>query len=310
MKKRTKTVVTIVLAVIVVALVAVPMILKKPGSAANTGAPPGAPGVPAADTVYSVKTQDLATGSLRDYLELSGDVITETNVDIFPDTGGKLAELFVHVGDHVVKGKTILATVDPSKPGVSYSLSPVPSPLTGTITTMTAQLGATVTSTTSLGTVGILSDLLVESKVAETQVASVATGLKADVTFEAFPGKTFSAVVDRVDPVIDTSSRTKTIRLRFLSSADAVNLGMFAKVKLYFPSREAKILVPQESVVTRLGKTYAFVVSGNTVARREVSLGLAVDGVAEVVTGLKAGEVLVVKGQELLDDGAKVKVVK
>lgn len=313
MKKRTKTVITVVLILAVVALVAVPMLLKKPGAPAGapSAAAPAAGGAPsAAETVYSVKTQELTTGSLRDYLELNGDVVTETNVDIFPDTGGKLAELFVQVGDHVVKGKTILATVDPSKPGVSYSLSPVPSPLTGTITTLTAQLGATVSAQTSLGTVGILSDLLVESKVPETQVASVAKGLKADVTFEAFPGRVFSAVVDRVDPVIDTTSRTKTIRLRFLGAADPVNLGMFAKVKLYFANREPKVLVPQESVVTRLGKSYAFIVNGSTVVRREVTLGLTVDGVAEALTGVKPGEVLVVKGQELLDDGAKVKVVK
>jgi multidrug efflux pump subunit AcrA (membrane-fusion protein) len=43
---------------------------------------------------------------------------------------------------------------------------------------------------------------------------------------------------------------------------------------------------------------------------RRPSVGKAVDGTVEVLTGLKAGEELVVKGQELLDDGVKVKVVK
>lgn len=309
MKKAIKTVITVVLVLGIAALIGGPMLLKKAGGAA--GGPPVAPaGPPAAETVYSVKVQELKTGSLRNYLELTGDVVTETNVAIFPDTGGKLAEVFVRVGDQVVKGKSVIATVDPSKPGVSYSLSPVTSPLTGTITTLTAQLGATVTTQTSLGTVGILSDLLVESKVPETQVASVVTGLRADVTFEAFPGRVFAAVVDRVDPVVDTTSRTKTIRLKFVSSAGPVDLGMFAKVKLYFENREPKVLVPQESVVTRLGKPGVFVVQENVVVRREVTLGLSVDGVAEVLSGLKTGEVLVVKGQELLDAGARVKVVK
>jgi multidrug efflux pump subunit AcrA (membrane-fusion protein) len=317
MKRRTKTVLTAVLILAVAALLAGPQLLKgtavpvqaAPGVAGPGG--PGAPGAPpAVATVYSVKTQALATGVLRDYLQLNGDVITETNVDLFPDTGGKVTTVPVQVGDSVVKGTTLIATIDPSKPGTSYALSPVYSPLTGTVTTLTAQVGATVTSTTSLGTVGVLSDLLVESKVPETQLASVRTGLKADVTFETYPGKVFPAVVDRVLPVVDTVSRTKTIRLRFLNKPAGIDLGMFAKVKLYFEGRPPQILAPLETVVTRLGKQYVFVVNGDTVSRREVVAGLTVDSTVELLSGVKAGEALVVKGQELLDDGAKVKVVQ
>jgi multidrug efflux pump subunit AcrA (membrane-fusion protein) len=293
------------------ALIVVPNVMKKGGPSAPGAAPgPGGPGKTATETVYSVRTQELKTGSLRNYLELTGDVVTDTNVAIFADAGGKLTEVLAKVGDSVVKGKTLIANVDPSKPGASYSLSPVYSPLTGTITALTAQQGATVSTSDSLGTVGILTNLLVESKVPETQVASVRTGLFADVTFEAYPGKIFRAVVNRVDPVVDTASRTKTIRLKFLGSSEGVDLGMFARVKLYFDNRDPAVLAPQESVVTRSGKNYVFVLPGDTAVRRDVTLGLAVDGTVEVLTGVKAGEVLVVKGQELLDDGTKVKVVK
>ena len=310
MKTRTNTLLTIGLVLVAAAVVVVPGALGKGNAPAGApGAGPGLGKTPA-ETVYSVRTQELKAGSLRDYLELTGDVVTETNVALYPDTGGKLTEVFVKVGDPVVKGKTLIANVDPSKPGASYSLSPVYSPLTGTITSLTAQLGATVNTANSLGTVGILKDLQVESKVPETQVASVRTGLSADVTFEAYPGKTFRAVVSRVDPVVDTTSRTKTIRLKFAGAADGVDLGMFARVKLFFENRTPALLAPQESVVTRSGKTYAFVVSGDTASRREVSTGLTVDGTVELLTGVKAGEVLVVKGQELLDEGTKVKVVK
>ena len=314
MKTRTKTLLTVALVLVVAALIVVPNLPKKGGMAPG-GAPAGAPGAmgpgkTATETVYSVRTQELKTGSLRNYLELTGDVVTETNVAIYPDTGGKLTEVFVKVGDSVVKGKTLIANVDPSKPGASYSLSPVYSPLTGTITTLSAQQGATVSTSQSLGTVGILQNLQVESKVPETQVASVRTGLGADVTFEAYPGKSFRAAVDRVDPVVDTTSRTKTIRLKFVGTAEGVDLGMFARVKLYFDNRTPAVLAPQESVVARSGKNYVFVLPGDTAVRREVTVGQAVDGTVELLTGVKAGEVLVVKGQELLDDGTKVKVVK
>lgn len=308
MKIQVKTVVTVILAAVAVALVAVPQLTKGQPGAPGAGKPGAGPAAEA--TVYSVKTQVLKSGSLRDYLDLTGDVVTETNVAVYPDVGGKLAAVYVQVGDQVVKGKTVIASVDPSKPGASYALSAVYSPLTGTLTTLNAQLGATVSTTTSLGTVGVLSDLTVESKVPEVQVAQVRTGLKAEVQFEAFPGKTFRAVVDRVAPVVDSTSRTKTIRLTFEGDAARVDLGMFAKVKLFLDARTPEVLAPEEAVISRLGKKFAFVVEDGKAVRREVAVGLSVDGTVELLSGVKTGESLVVKGQELLDDGATVKVVQ
>ena len=310
MTKKTKTGITVGLVAAIAALLIVPNVLKGAGAGHGASGGPSGPGAgPVAASVYSVKTQVLGTGSLRDYLELTGDVVTETNVDVFPDTGGRLAVIRVQVGDTMIKGKTVIADVDPSKPGASYAMSPVYSPISGTLTSLTGELGATVTTSTSLGTVGILSDLLVDAQVPETQIASVKNGLKADITFEAFPGTVFPAQVKRVDPVVDTTSRTKKIRLAFTNGAGPVNLGMFAKVKLYFDPRQPEVLAPQESVISRLGKSFVFVVNGDTVQKREVTVGLSVDGTAEILSGVKAGETLVVKGQELLDDGSKVKVV-
>jgi len=314
MKKRTRTTIIVALVVVIVGLLVVPNALKgaashKAAGGAPAGGPTGAPGAAVTVNTYSVNVQVLKTGSLRDYLELTGDVVTETNVDVYPDTGGRLAVVRSQVGDTMVKGKTVIAEVDPSKPGSSYALSPVYSPISGTLTSLTGELGATVTTGTSLGTVGVLSDLLVDAQVPETQIASVKNGLKADVTFEAFPGQVFPAIVKRVDPVIDTASRTKKIRLAFTNGAGPVNLGMFAKVKLYFDARQPKVLAPLESIVTRVGKSYVFVLNGDTVQKREVTVGLSVDGTVELLSGVKEGETMVTKGQELLDDGSKVKVV-
>jgi membrane fusion protein (multidrug efflux system) len=311
-KSPVKLIVIVVLVLAVVGLLVVPQVLKGKGGAGPQGAPTGGPGGPKTSepTVYSVKTEPLKAGILRDYLDLTGDVVTDTNVDVFADVGGKLAAVYVQVGDQVVKGKTVIAAVDPSKPGSNYALSQVYSPLTGTLTALNAQLGATISTSTSLGTVGVLTNLFVDVKVPETQVAALKTGLKADVQFEAFPGKNFAALVSRVDPVVDSTSRTKKIRLAFAGNPSGINLGMFAKVKLYLEAGAPQLLATQDAVISRLGKQFVFVAVENKAVKREVAVGQSVDGTVELLSGVKAGEELIVKGQELLDDGVQVKVVK
>ena len=59
-----------------------------------------------------------------------------------------------------------------------------------------------------------------------------------------------------------------------------------------------------------MGAAYVYVSKGTTVELRKITLGLSIDGKQEILTGLKAGEVIVVRGQTLLDDGSKINVIE
>ena len=82
---------------------------------------------------------------------------------------------------------------------------------------------------------------------------------------------------------------------------------MFAQVKVVTEEKGKAVLVPKEAVVTRSGQASVFVVKGDVVQMRPVKLGLAGNGTIEVVSGLEAGEEVVVAGQNDLRDGDRVK---
>ena len=67
-------------------------------------------------------------------------------------------------------------------------------------------------------------------------------------------------------------------------------------------------MVRREAVATRGGKWVVFVLEGQRVARREVTLGLGDDEIVEIEDGVKAGERVVVKGLETLTDQTRVRV--
>jgi multidrug efflux pump subunit AcrA (membrane-fusion protein) len=272
----------------------------------------GAPSVTASargDAVFSVKTEKAVVRTLQAYIEVNGDVVAETNVDVVPDAAGKLVNLKVEVGSTVKKGQ-LIAEVDPSRPGTAYSLSPVYAPISGTVTSAPLSVGATVSTATTVAAVGVMDKLELKARIPERDVGQLRPGLKAQVSLEAFPGRQFAAVVERVSPVVDAASRSKEIVLKFAQSDARVNAGMFARIKLDTVSYPNRVVVPDEALTTQQGAVYVYVLKPDgTVARREVKTGVGVDGLTEVSDGIAEGEVVVTQGQQFLSDGVKVRVI-
>ena len=107
----------------------------------------------ARERVYAVVTQPASEATLQDSIEINGEVDVKTNIAIYPEIGGKLVSLTVEVGDRVQKGQ-VIGTVDPSKPGYNYVMNPVKSTISGVVTQVISRVGTTVTTGTSIVTVG------------------------------------------------------------------------------------------------------------------------------------------------------------
>lgn len=296
--RRRNLILTAAFAAIVALLVALPK--------GNKG---GRPGAGPEETAFRITSVEAKTADMTAYLEMNGDVEADNTVAAYPDIAGKLARLHVALGSAVKKGD-LIAEIDPSKPGERYALSPVYAPIRGTVTSTPQKPGATVTTGTAIAEIGDIERLQVVAKVSERDVAVLKKGLKAVVTFEAYPGAEFGATVFRVSPLVDSTSRTKEIYLAFDKPDARINSGMFAKVKLYTTLYKDSVTVPEDAIVQNYEKTYVYVVSGDsTVSKREVQRGVTVDGISQVVAGLESGEVVAYQGVTVLSDGAKIKDV-
>ena len=73
--------------------------------------------------------------------------------------------------------------------------------------------------------------------------------------------------------------------------------------------RSAAVLLPRESVIRELRTAHVFIANGDTAEKRPVTLGLEEGDVVEAVSGVEAGESVIVAGQGGLKPGAKVKVL-
>lgn len=212
------------------------------------------------EKVFIVQTSDVERGPIADYINLGGDVTTETNIDVYPEVQyGKVTQINVIIGKFVRKGD-VLVVVDPSKPGYSYASNPVKAPISGYVTALFAQLGAVVNSQVPVVRIGVLDnpkDIYVKTFVPEKYVSVIEKGFPAEINF-SYSDKPFQAYVSEISPVIDPMSRTFEIWLRFKQFSDNIRVGSYPDVKLYFEMKDDVVRVSVDAVLNRGGQDVVF----------------------------------------------------
>lgn len=264
------------------------------------------------ETIYAVNADIVQAGNLDDYLEFGGDVSSVSAVDVYPDAAGKISRIRVSVGD-LVKKDQIIAYVDPSRPGMNYSENPVKAPISGRVTSFPPTIGTMVSQSYSIAKISDTDELQIKVNVAERFISRILENQTAIVSFDAYPGVEFKARVFEVSPVLDTTSRTMLAKLKVEPADSRIKAGMYARVKLITDTIEGAVVIPNDAIVYRDGKPYVFTAKSesaeSSVNMVSVKEGLSVDNKTEIQEGLKEGDVIIVKGQSLLSDGSKVKIL-
>jgi membrane fusion protein (multidrug efflux system) len=82
--------------------------------------------------------------------------------------------------------------------------------------------------------------------------------------------------------------------------------GLFARVRLTIGNNAEAIQIPEQAIFPKGEKQFVYVIEDGKAALREITLGLRSPGLAEVVAGLKAGEVVITAGLQKIGPGAPV----
>ncbi|KAB0326745.1 efflux RND transporter periplasmic adaptor subunit [Janthinobacterium sp. PLB04] len=177
------------------------------------------------------------------------------------------------------------------------------SPIAGTVIAMEgAQGGYWNDINAPVMTVADLSTVWLSANVAERDLAHVAVGQKTSIAVDAWPGKTFEGKVAYVGAVLDPETRTVKVRVAIDNRAGAFKPGMFAHAGFAGASRRV-LLVPASAVLQSGPSTRVMVERSPLVfSPRTVEVGASHGGQVEIVSGLRAGERIVVKEGVLLND--------
>ncbi len=264
-------------------------------------------GKAAVDERIPVRLQAVEQRNLKHTLDYAGNIRAREEALVYPKVAGKVMEKVHEEGARVSKGD-VIAYIDRDEVGFTYEKAPVESPLTGFISRVYVDCGATVSLQTPVAQIVDIESVELLLDVPEKYCTQVKLNQAAELSVDAWPGEIFPGTVSKVSPVIDLDTRTTPVELKIPNPGYRLKPGMFARVRLILETRPDRPVVLKEAIMGKESNTYVYVAKGNIVASRNVRLGLREGAAYEVLDGLRPGEQVVIMGQQRLHDGAAISV--
>jgi len=181
----------------------------------------------------------------------------------------------------------------------------ITAPFGGVITAKSVEPGNLAAPGAPLLTVEREGGYRLEVEVDESKLEAVRAGRTAQVTIDAL-GRTFEAPVSEVVPAVDAASRAYTAKLD-LPALPQIRSGLFGKATFALGSRQA-LAMPAKALQEHGQLQSAFVVVNGEARTRLITAGRRFQDSVEVLSGLTAGETVVVEPSANLTDGACVEV--
>jgi RND family efflux transporter MFP subunit len=182
----------------------------------------------------------------------------------------------------------------------------VRAPFTGIVAERIASTGDYVNKGTKVAVVVRVDPMRVRLTIPEQFVSAIAVCQTVSFDVDAYAGRSFEGKVRYISPALEANQRALTVEAVVANPAAELKPGLFATARLEQKARTPGILVPAAAVQTASGTSRVYVVAGDRVEERIVTVGQTVDGLVEVTSGLKAGERVATKNVAQLADGIKV----
>lgn len=191
-------------------------------------------------------------------------------------------------------------------------------PFAGVISQRHAELGEWVNPGDGLLELVATEGLRFDFRVGQENFAALSPATPVEITLDALPGRVIAGYVDTIVPVKNPGARTFLVRVLAadLDADDARSItpGMSARGRLNIETGRSGIAISRDAILRFPdGRMTVWVVDATAelpvVHERVVRTGYEFDGVVEIIEGLSDGDVIVVRGNETLQDGQGVTIL-
>lgn len=207
------------------------------------------------------------------------------------------------------KSELATAKSDEGLARLNLSYTTVTAPFSGRVTRRLVNIGQTASVGTPLFEIADFDPLLARVHVPAKEFRRLRADQPVELTLDSVDRR-LQGRITLVSPIIDAQSGTIKVTIEITAYPAGVRPGDFAEVRVVTDSHDQALLVPRLSVISEKGEDILYVAAADSTAeRRVVTLGFSDNDNAEILTGVQAGERVVVKGQRSLKQGAPIRIL-
>lgn len=198
-------------------------------------------------------------------------------------------------------------------------------PISGAVLQRTVEPGDLLRPGDEVLKLGDFSAVKVAVQVSELELGELRVGQSAQVKLDAFPNRVLRGQITRISPAADPTARLVPIEVTIANADGQIGSGLLARVQFQLAKSAEQIIVPEAALnIAESSDSALFVLadlqdnsgdnSGDSsgeaakVTARSVTVGRTLNDKAEITSGLKAGEVFVIRSSKPLEDGQSVKL--
>jgi RND family efflux transporter MFP subunit len=182
----------------------------------------------------------------------------------------------------------------------------VTSTIDGIVSALPVVVGQMAAAATPVARVVNIDKLLLEVQVGESYIMGVKAGDELEIMIPAFRATPVPGRVKTIPPDINAQTRAYTVTVEVDNQDLAIKGGMYGELQLVVEKVENALVIPQYAIL-KLEEGTAVFIEENGVARRKlVTVGMTLGDEAEILSGLAAGDKVIVEGQYTATEGRKL----
>lgn len=178
----------------------------------------------------------------------------------------------------------------------------------GVVSAINAEVGQIVSAGQAVITIVRDGEREVEINVPENRREELTQSQQIRVTFWALPNREIEGRIREIAPVADKASRTYKVRISLINPPPEVNIGMTASVSIIQAGPQPSLFIPLTAIYQEKDVPAVWVVNGDIVNLRPITLGDFGADKVRVLAGLDPGETIVIAGVHKLREGQQVRL--
>ena len=186
-------------------------------------------------------------------------------------------------------------------------------PFGGVIVERQTEAGEWIEPGSPVLTLVAVDDLRIEFRVPQEFYSRINTQSTLSITLDALPGRVFDGTIEAVVPVSDASSRTFLTHVKLDAGEARITPGMSVHGKLNLTTGRQGVVISRDAILRYPdGRVTVWVIEPDsdppTVSEKRITTGHSFDGMITIREGIQAGDVVVVRGNESLQEGQQVRI--